>query len=106
MPDVVVEREDAPDEASEPPSENELAAEDAEPDLESESESDADAVEDAVADSRAATGLDESAIPGADDKPSEDTASETPPVMDEDGDEEEVGSRREASPGRQALAED
>ncbi len=60
----------------------------------------------AVADSRAATGLDESAIRGADDKPSEDTASETPPVMDDDGDEEKVGSRREASPGRRALAED
>ncbi len=98
MPDVVVEREDAPDEASEPPAENELAVVDAEPHLESNA--------DAVADSRAATELDESAIPGADDKPSEDTSSETPPVMDEDGDEEEVGSRREASPGRRALAED
>ncbi|MCZ6681588.1 MAG: hypothetical protein O7B26_00285 [Planctomycetota bacterium] len=104
MPVVVVEREDVPDGVSEPPSENELAAVDVEPDLESESDAGAD--EDTVADSRAATGLDESPNRGADDKPSEDTASETPAVMDDDGDEEEVGSRREASPGRRALAED
>lgn len=99
IPAVVVEREDAPDEAIDSAAETESASPDIEPELK------ADPPE--VVDTRASSELDESAIRDEGAELSEDNVDDTPPAIDDDREHEvEEDLPREASPARRALAED